>query len=68
MKYYVHIVPNDDGIHVVHREDCRYLPLEEHRRALGEAASCGTAVRRAEADHAPAKGCRNCAPDCDHDG
>jgi hypothetical protein len=64
MKYYVMTHPNKRGDHVVHREDCQFVPNPENRKALGEAASCDTAVRRAAAEFDPVKGCGTCAPDC----
>jgi hypothetical protein len=64
MKYYVKTTPTDDGIHKVHREDCQYLPREDHRRALGEAAACNTAMDRARETFDDVDGCATCCPDC----
>jgi hypothetical protein len=64
MKYYVKTEPNDRGDHVVHAETCQYVPNAENRKALGDAASCETAIRRAADDFDPVKGFHTCCPDC----
>ena len=63
MKYYVMTGERDDGAHVVHREDCQFLPNPENRRALGEAASSETAIGRARETFADVHGCRTCCTD-----
>jgi hypothetical protein len=63
MKYYVKTEPNDRGDHVVHREDCQYVPNPENRKALGEAAKSETAVNRAADEFDPVKGCATCCTD-----
>jgi hypothetical protein len=60
MKYYLKSEPNDRGDHVVHREDCQFLPNEENRKALGEAAKAETALARAEDEADRVKPCRTC--------
>ena len=61
MKYYVMTRERDDGAHVVHREDCQFLPKPDNRKALGDAASPDTAVSRAkEAFGDSVHACRTC--------
>ena len=64
MKYYVKTEANDRGDHVVHREDCQFLPNEDGRKALGDAAKCETAIDRAKDEFDSVKGCQTCCPDC----
>ena len=63
MKYYVMIRERDDGTHVVHREDCQFLPNADNRKALGDAASSGTAIDRARESFDGVKGCQTCCTD-----
>jgi hypothetical protein len=67
MKYYVHIKAREDGTRVVHREDCQYVPNPENRKALGDAASCETAMHRARDDFDRIDGCATCCTEC-HSG
>ena len=60
MKYYVKTEANDRGDHVVHSEACQFLPNEDNRKALGEAAKPETAVGRAEDAFEKVKGCDTC--------
>lgn len=60
MKYYIKTEANERGDHVVHREDCQFLPNEEGRKALGEAAKPETAMGRAEDEFDSVKGCQTC--------
>jgi hypothetical protein len=64
MKYYVRKEPKDDGRHIVHAEDCQFLPNEEGRKALGDYASCETAMRHAREEYGNVDGCHTCAPAC----
>jgi hypothetical protein len=67
MKYYVKTDPKDDGRHIVHSEECQFLPNEEHRKALGDYASCETALKHARDEYDQVDGCQTCAPEC-HEG
>jgi hypothetical protein len=58
--YYVKTEANQRGEHVVHSEACQYLPNEENRKALGEAAKPETAVDRAAEQFDRVKGCATC--------
>ena len=60
MKYYVKTEANERGDHVVHAESCQFLPTEENRKALGDAAKPETAVGRAEDEFDRVKGCDTC--------
>ena len=64
MKYYVNTETKDDGTHVVHREDCQFLPNEDKRKALGDYAKCETALEHARDEYSDVNGCATCAPDC----
>lgn len=60
MKYYVKTEANERGHHVVHREDCQFLPKRDNRTALGDMARPETAVERARDVCEPVKGCHTC--------
>ncbi len=58
-----HAQPNGD--HEVHNLSiCTRLPLQEHRRALGDHSTCTTAVAAAKRIYATADGCYYCSPNC----
>ncbi len=64
MKYYVNTEARDDGSHVVHSEECQFLPNEDKRKALGDYAKCETAMDHARDAFRNVNGCATCAPDC----
>lgn len=64
MRYYLNDDIRDDGTRVVHAERCQYLPNEENRTALGDYASCETAMRHARDETDDPKPCRTCCSDC----
>jgi hypothetical protein len=64
MHYYLNDDLREDGTRVVHAERCQYLPNEENRTALGDYASCETAMRHARETADDPKPCRTCCPDC----
>ncbi|MEM9797550.1 MAG: hypothetical protein AAF919_13745 [Pseudomonadota bacterium] len=63
MKYYVKTEAREDGTHVVHREDCQFLPNADNRKALGDAAKSATALDRARDEYDRVKGCQTCCSD-----
>jgi hypothetical protein len=64
-QYYVHTIPQANGDHEVHQEDCHYLPLPQNRIYLGEFTNCRQAVTAASAYYSDVDGCRFCSPECD---
>jgi hypothetical protein len=51
--------------HEVHRLDtCIRLPLQAHRKALGNFDTCQEAVREAKKTYSDSNGCYYCAPAC----
>ena len=67
MHYYVKTDANERGDHVVHSEECQFLPNEDNRKALGDFAKCDTAMDHAKEEYHQVKGCQTCCPDC-HSG
>lgn len=67
MHYYVNTAPRDDGTHVVHSEECQFLPNEDKRKALGDFAKCETAMDHAKEHFDTVNGCATCASDCHSD-
>lgn len=64
MKYYVNTEAREDGTHVMHSEECQFLPNEDKRKALGDYANCETAMGHAKDEFDKVNGCQTCAPDC----
>ncbi|CTQ50943.1 hypothetical protein [Jannaschia donghaensis] len=64
MKYYVNTEAKESGTHVVHAESCQFLPGEDKRKALGDAAKCETALDRARDEYSNVDGCGTCCSDC----
>ncbi|WP_179379442.1 hypothetical protein [Jannaschia marina] len=64
MKYYVNTETRDDGSHVMHAESCQFLPNDDKRKALGEAAQCDTALGRAQDAFDSVIACSTCCSDC----
>lgn len=63
-KYYVNKLAPFNGDNLVHREDCRHLPLIEHCMPLGEFTHCEPAVIIAKKVYRQVSGCKECAPNC----
>jgi hypothetical protein len=62
--YYVNKKAQTNGDHVVHREDCHYLPSSENRHYLGIFNSCQEAVKVAKRTFPQSNGCFYCSKDC----
>lgn len=63
-KYYVNKNAQSNGDHEVHDEDCRYLPISENRKYLGEFSSCKEAVKEAKKTYTSSDGCYTCSYAC----
>jgi hypothetical protein len=64
MRYYVNKHAQSNGDHEVHNSSCRYLPLTENRKDLGDFSNCQDAVKEAKKTYATADGCATCSPSC----
>lgn len=64
MKYYVNKKAQSNGDHEVHTEDCKYLPIPENRKYLGEYSNCKDAVAEAKKTYSQSNGCKTCCPSC----
>lgn len=63
MEYYVNKTETD-GMHMVHKVGCSYLPEEENRIELGYYTSCFAALSEAKQHFNHVNGCGHCSPDC----
>lgn len=63
-KYYVNKKAQSNGDHEVHDADCKYLPVPDNRKYLGEFYSCKGAVTEAKKTYATADGCETCSNEC----
>lgn len=64
MKYYVNKNSQSNGDHEVHEEICRYLPIAENRKYLGDFSNCRDAVKEAKRTYSQSNGCYTCSPTC----
>jgi len=51
MHYFVKTETDDRGNHVVHFEECQFLPIEINRTPLGDFAKCDTAMDHAHEEY-----------------
>ena len=65
-SYYVNKEAQSNGDHEVHVSTCHHLPLPEHRKYLGEFASCHGAVLEARKYFQKVDGCYYCCQQCHH--
>ncbi|MEM8578652.1 MAG: hypothetical protein AAGF60_12440 [Pseudomonadota bacterium] len=63
MKYYVNLEARDGGTHIMHSEECQFLPNQDGRKALGDFAKPETALGHAKDEGGKAKGCQTCCSD-----
>jgi hypothetical protein len=61
-SYYVNNNAQYNGDHEVHREGCGYMPSS--RTALGDHASCASAVATARVYYSQVNGCAFCSREC----
>ena len=64
MRYYVNDNSQSNGDHEVHTSNCSWLKLVVSKTDLGEHASCGPAVAKAQLLYPTANGCVHCSPAC----
>lgn len=64
-QYCVNKNSQPNGDHEVHNlGTCTVLPRLENRLALGEHATCHTAVSQAKLTYSQSNGCATCSPSC----
>lgn len=63
-RYYVNIVSKEDGIHEVHHEQCKKMPVIIHAKFLGTLPNCKDAIEEAKKTFAQSKGCKVCLEEC----
>jgi len=63
-QYFVNTHAQSNGDHEVHAATCIYLVLTRSPLALGEHASCHSAVAQAKRTYATANGCYFCSNAC----
>ncbi|WP_282920706.1 hypothetical protein [Ignavigranum ruoffiae] len=64
--YYFNINLDKHGNHVVHSQDCKYLPKIENRKLIGRYQDCEQALRAASYLNYQAnfEGCHFCCGEC----
>jgi hypothetical protein len=62
--YYLNKSPQANGDHEVHKENCKFLPLEHNRIYLGTFSTCSEAVQEAKKTYLLSDGCKFCIPEC----
>lgn len=63
-QYYMNKNAQDNGDHEVHKEGCAWMPLPQNQLALGDHATCQTAVAAAKKIDPDADGCKHCSLEC----
>lgn len=63
-SYYVNKNAQSNGDHEVHKTGCSFMPEPENRIALGDHATCTTAVTAAKRHYAQSNGCFYCSKAC----
>ncbi|MEQ8902867.1 MAG: hypothetical protein RID11_09190 [Roseovarius sp.] len=62
-RYLVTKVPESDGCHFLHSENCQVLP-ELEMQDLGQFETCAPAMEQAAEIYAPLNACALCCSDC----
>lgn len=65
-NYFFYKLPDKNGYHEVHHEDCAYLPGPYHRYAIGKFSNCEEAIKEVESLFPMLKfdGCFFCSESC----
>lgn len=63
-KYYVNTNAQANGDHEVHKEECAWMPHEQHKLYLGDFSNCQDAVRAAKKMFTQSNGCYYCSKEC----
>ena len=64
--YYVNKNAQDNGDHEVHKSNCTFMPIAQHRLFLGYFNNCHNALKEAKKPYpTTADGCPYCCPECD---
>jgi hypothetical protein len=64
--YYIDTNVQDNGDHEVHKSNCTFMPVQQHRLFLGDFNNCQDALKEAKKTFpTTADGCPYCCPDCD---
>ncbi|MEE1885724.1 hypothetical protein [Pedobacter flavus] len=61
MIYFVNILPQSNGDHVIHTENCAHLPNMRQRTILGYFKTSMEAIEVAKKNYAKCNGCRDCS-------
>ncbi len=63
-SYYVNKNPQPTGEHEVHKSGCSCMPIEIHKKYLGNFTNCHAAVRKAREYFTNVDGCKHCSKEC----
>ncbi len=61
MRYFVNIIPQSNGDHVIHTEQCSLLPNMRYRTIVGDFNNSIEALEVAKQNYAQCNGCRDCS-------
>ncbi|MFM2292015.1 MAG: hypothetical protein RIS29_1828 [Bacteroidota bacterium] len=66
--YYLSKQARDNGDHEIHKQGCRYMPLERYVQALGQFTHSVEALKEAKELFPQANGCFYCCFHCHTEG